>query len=192
MSDEKIVTKNMGYMLLSFLAPVALIVVGMFLTVKLDNQSVGSVVSILLFAAAVGWWSYGSPAILKKSGKKLEKLMDEQGLNRNMTFNGKNAIVIVDVVHGKLGLTYRWNPMKQYIIPASRVEKAWVDDGKSGKGITEGSARVGFLFTVDGVTNRVDTFVSNQRFKMTDNRILTGISKADSVVEAINAAKAAN
>lgn len=42
---------------------------------------------------------------------------------------------------------------------------------------------------VDGIKIRVDTFTSNQRFRMNDNYILTGISKADMMVQTIEKAR---
>lgn len=69
------------------------------------------------------------------------------------------------------------------------MEKAWVDDGLSGAGFMAGSSRVSFLFIIDGIKVRVDTFTSNQRFKMDSDYILTGISKADMMVEMIEKAK---
>ena len=192
MSGEKVKKIDWGYTLIYIFAPIVLIVVGTFLAVKLmPDSSAGPFIPMVLFLLSMAWWLMGGRNALKNGANKLAKEMDAQGLTRNMTFNGRGCVVVVDTVHGKLGLVYAWNPRKQYIIPASRVEKAWVDDGRSGKGITEGSGRVSFLFTVDGVKNRVDTFASNTRFKMNDNRILTGISKADSMVELINAAKEA-
>ena len=53
----------------------------------------------------------------------------------------------------------------------------------------EGSSRVSFLFILDGIKIRVDTFTSNQRFRMDSNYILTGISKADMVVKTIEEAR---
>lgn len=52
-----------------------------------------------------------------------------------------------------------------------------------------GSSRVSFLFILDGIKIRVDTFTSNQRFRMDSNYILTGISKADMVVKTIEEAR---
>lgn len=59
-----------------------------------------------------------------------------------------------------------------------------------GSGFMEGSSRVSFLFTIDDIKVRVDTFTSNQRFRMDDKHILTGISKADMMVKSIEEAKA--
>ena len=115
--------------------------------------------------------------------------MDEKGFNRKQTFYGKGKVVIIDTDKGQIGLVFFWNPFKTYIIPASKVSKAWVDDGKGGIGFLEGSSRVSFLFTVDDIKIRVDTFTSNQRFRMDSDYILTGISKADMMVKMIEEAR---
>ena len=71
----------------------------------------------------------------------------------------------------------------------SRIQRAWVDDGAAGGGFLRGSSRVSFLFQVDGVKIRVDTFTSNKRWRMDSDYILTGISKADVMVEVLEQAK---
>ena len=53
----------------------------------------------------------------------------------------------------------------------------------------EGSSRVSFLFNIDDVKIRVNTFTSNQRWRMDSEYILTGISKADMMVEVIEKAR---
>ena len=53
----------------------------------------------------------------------------------------------------------------------------------------EGSSRVSFLFNIDDVKIRVNTFTSNQRWRMDSDYILTGISKADMMVEVIETAR---
>ena len=52
-----------------------------------------------------------------------------------------------------------------------------------------GSSRVSFLFTIDGVRIRVNTFTSNKRWRMDSDYILTGISKADMMAEVLEEAK---
>lgn len=192
MENEKIKKIDWLYMLIFLLAPVVVLAGGTALLVRFsDGTGPAAFIPFLLAVGALVWWTAGAKNALKSGAAKLAKAMDEQGLTRNMTFNGKGCVVIVDVEHGKLGLVYAKNPRKQYIIPASRVEKAWTDDGKTGKGITEGTMRVSFLFTVDGIQSRVDTFTSNTRWKMDHPNILEAISKADSMVEMITAAKGA-
>ena len=189
MNNEKIKKTNLLYLLIFIIAPIVIGGAVLAIDVLMLPQNIGPVVSILVFAAAVAWWSYGAKAILKKQQKKLEKQLDEQGFRRNQTFNSKGCVVIVDVNTGMMALLFTWNPFHPYVLSASRISKVWVDDGRSGKGITEGSSQVSFLFTIDGVTIRVYTFTSNKRWKMTDNYILTGISKADMMAEVLENAR---
>ena len=80
---------------------------------------------------------------------------------------------------GKIGLLFFWSPFQVQVAPASRVTKAWTDDGAGGAGFMRGTSRVSFLFVIDGIKIRVNTFISNQRWKMNDEKVLEGISKAD-------------
>ncbi len=189
---EKVQKKNMGYLLGYILGPAAVValcyVIGA--TVFRDG-GYGAVVCFLgspLLAAA--WYILAGRIFYKSGVKKLDAAMDEQGLFRNQTFNGRGCTVIVDMDKGMLGLAFFWNPFKQYIIPAGRITKTWVDDGCHGAGVMKGSSQVSFLFTVDGaVTVRVYTFSSNRRWRMDSDYILTGISKADKMVEVLETAK---
>lgn len=137
------------------------------------------------------WWIFAGSFIFKKKTKELEARFSKEGYKRNHTFYGRGKTVILDIEKGMMGIVFFWNPFESYITPASRITKAWVDDGKMGSGFMEGSSRVSFLFTIDNDINvRVDTFTSNQRFRMDDKHILTAISKADMMVQSINLAKA--
>lgn len=127
--------------------------------------------------------------LFKRNSKNFEKTLDETGFKRAHTFYGRGKTVFIDTENGKIGLVFFWNPTKTYTVPASKVESAWVDDGKGGVGFMEGSSRVSFLFTIDGIKIRVDTFTSNQRFRMDSDYILTGISKAEVMVKMIEEAK---
>jgi len=135
------------------------------------------------------WWCFAGRLIYKKTRKKLEKQLDDNGFIRNQTFYGSGCTVVVDTENGNIAMAFFWNPKETYILPASRITKAWVDDGKSGVGVFEGSGRVSFLFTIDKIKIRVNTFTSNQRFRMDSEYILTGISKADMMVEILETAR---
>lgn len=135
------------------------------------------------------WWCFGGTLLFKQKQKKFFSELDEKKFERNHTFYGRGSTVVVDAVNGSVAILFFWNPFESFIVPASRVSKAWVDDGKGGAGFLEGSSRVSFLFTIDDVTIRVNTFTSNQRWRMDSEYILTGISKADMMVEVIEAAK---
>lgn len=135
------------------------------------------------------WWTFAGRFIYKQKQKKLEKELDESGFKRNQTFYGSGCTVIIDVENGKIALLFFWNPTESFILPANRITKTWVDDGKSGMGFMAGSSRVSFLFKVDDINIRVNTFTSNQRWRMDSDYILTGISKADKMVEILEEAR---
>ncbi len=188
--EEKIKKINIVYLLGSIFAPILICLVCFAISAKFFPKGTGAVILIMVPPAiAFVWWTFGLSMVFKNRTKNFEKELDGMKFNRNQTFYGKGKTVIIDLEQGKLGIIFFWNPFKTYILPASRIEKAWVDDGKGGAGFLEGSSRVSFLFIVDGIKVRVDTFTSNQRFRMDSNYILTGISKADMMVKMIEEAR---
>lgn len=135
------------------------------------------------------WWVFGGKFIYNQKRKELEKKLDETGFKRMQTFYGTGNMVSVDSENGKIAILFFWNPFESYILPTSRISKAWTDDGKSGAGFMAGSSRVSFLFIIDDIKVRVNTFTSNQRWRMDSDYILEGISKADMMVEVLEKAK---
>jgi len=190
-TNEKIKRVNPLFALGYIGIPIAAFLILSTIAVSLiKNPGVGNIVTILAAALVVLWFSVLGGKFYKSKVKQFEAELDDMGFKRNQTFNGKGETVIVDIAGGKVAVIFFWNPLKKYIVSASKVEKAWVDDGRSGSGIMEGSQRVRFCFILDGVRINVNTFISNTRYKMTDNYILDGISKADLMVEVLNDAKA--
>lgn len=152
----------------------------------------GNMAAILIMGPviiSVIWWIFGGKIIFKQKQKKMEEELSQSGFNRNQTFYADGSTVVVDTENGKIAIIFYWNPFQRYILPANRITKVWVDDGKSGAGIIEGSSRVSFLFNIDNVKIRVNTFTSNQRWRMDSEYILTGISKADMMAEVIETAR---
>ncbi|MDE6281025.1 MAG: hypothetical protein K2M15_04425, partial [Oscillospiraceae bacterium] len=141
---------------------------------------------------SVAWWILGPTSIWNQKKKQMMKQLDSQGFNRNQTFYGSNQTVAVDIRQGKVALLFFWNPFEQYILSAGRITKTWTEDGAGGAGFMRGTSRVGFLFLIDGVKVRVNTFTSNQRWRMDDPKILEAISKADMMVQVLDAAKQAS
>lgn len=190
-TNEKIKRFNPLYAVGFIVIPIAVMLILTTISVTLiKNPGVGNIVSILGAAFVVLWFSVLGRVFYKSRVKQFEKELDDMGFKRNQTFNGKGETVIVDVAGGKVAVIFYWNPFKKYIVSASKVEKAWVDDGRTGSGMFEGSQRVRFCLILDGVRFNVNTFISNTRYKMTDNYILDGISKADLMVEVLKEAKA--
>lgn len=190
--EEKIQKTNILYLLGYIFVPIIICALGYTLCyLCFRDGGTGAVVTTMVPSIlAFIWWVFGGSFIFKRKTKELEQRFTSEGYTRNQTFYGRGKTVVLDIDKGMLGIVFFWNPFKSYIIPASRVQNAWVDDGKMGAGFMEGSSRVSFLFVIDNIKIRVDTFTSNQRFRMDDKHILTGISKADLMVQNINAAKA--
>lgn len=190
--EEKIQKTNILYLLGYIFVPIIICALCYLLCyLCFRDGGTGAVLTTLVptILAAI-WWIFSGSLIFKKKTKELEQTFTDQGYKRNQTFYGKGKTVVLDIDKGMLGIAFFWNPCKTYIIPASRVEKAWTDDGKMGSGFMEGSSMVKFVFIVDGIKISVPTFQSNQRFRMDDKHILTGISKADMMVKYIEEAKA--
>lgn len=182
---------NMAYLLLYFLTPVAVFALCVGVSIKIEVVGFWALVTFfgpVAFAAL--WWILGGGVLYKQKKKQMKEQLGSSGFARNHIFDSSGCTVSVDVGHGKIAMLFRWNPFKLYVVPASRITRAWVDDGRAGAGFMEGSSRVSFLFLVDGTKVRVNTFTSNRRWSMGSDYILTGISKADLMVEVLNAAKA--
>lgn len=191
--NEKIQKINWLYLLGYIFIPIIVCALGYTLCyLCFRDGGTGAVVTTMVpTILAIIWWVFGGSVIFKKKTKDLEKRFTDEGYRRNQTFYGRGQTVTLDVEKGIMGIVFFWNPFKTYILPASRISRAWTDDGKMGAGFMEGSSRVSFIFTIDQNINvRVNTFMSNQRFRMDDKRILTGISKADLMVKNIEEARA--
>lgn len=188
--DTKVKKINVLYMLGYIFGPMLICAICFFLSYKFFPK--GTMAVILLMGPSflsVAWWIFAGRFIFKKKQKEFEKLLDENDFKRDHTFYADGCTVIIDDKNGEMALIFFWNPFETYIVSLKRVERTWVDDGKSGAGVFAGSGRVSFLFTIDGVKVRVNTFTSNQRWRMDSEYILTGISKADMMVKTIEEAK---
>ncbi len=189
--QEKIKKLDICYLIAYILAPIAICAICYTICYFCFRKGgTGAVMTTLVPSIlAIVWWVFGGSLLFKRKTRELEKTFAEAGYKRNHTFYGRGKTVVLDIEKGMLGISFFWNPFDTYILPASRVEKAWTDDGKMGSGFMEGSSMVRFIFIVDGIKIAVPTFQSNQRFRMDDKHILTGISKADMMVQSIEEAK---
>lgn len=190
MKNEKIKKISIPYLLAYIFIPI--IICAFCFLLSALYFPIGSMAAILFMVPtflSFLWWFLGGKIIYKQEKKKVEKELDKNGFKRNHTFYGNGSMVVIDTNHNNIALLFFWNPFKSYILPASRITKAWVDDGKTGAGIMEGSSYVSFLFIIDGVKIRVNTFASNRRWRMDSNYILTGISKADMMVKILETAR---
>lgn len=190
MENKKIKKVNLLYLISYIMIPIIICAICFYISYLFFPKGTGAVILLMVPPAlSFIWWFFGGEILYKQKRKAFEKELDEKGFARNQTFYTRGKTVIINTEEGKIGLLFFFNPFESFIVDAKRVEKAWVDDGKTGIGFMEGSSQVSFLFKIDNIKIRVYTFTSNQRFRMDSNYILTGISKADLMVKAIEEAK---
>ena len=192
MENKKVKKTNALYLLGYILVPIVIIILCAWLETKVFLFE-GTMRSVLLTGPtilSIIWWVFGGRTLFHSKIKAMEKELDAKGFTRNHTFNSGNCTVIVDAANGQIALIFFWNPFEYFVLPANRISKAWVDDGRFGSGFMAGSSRVSFLFVVDGIKIRVNTFTSNKRWRMDSDYILTGISKADMMVKVLTSAGA--
>lgn len=185
METQKIQKVNPLYLLANIFIPVIAMVLGIVLVAVIPNSGVGTVIIMVVLFASIIWWSIGTGKVYEKKREAKLKELDTQGFTRNHTFNADGCTVAVDAVHGKIAMVFKWNPSQCFVISAGRVGKMWVDDGKTPLG---GTSRVSFLFMVDEMKIRVNTFTSNKVWGMKSNYVLEALSKADMMIETLKTA----
>lgn len=190
-TPDKVQKINYAYLLGYIFVPLVIATAGFAIGyLFFRDGGTGAVVCFMaLPMLAVFWWIFAGRNIYRLSKKRMVKQLEKAGIDCRQIFYSNNSVVSLDMKQGKIGMIFFWNPFTVQVVPTSRVTRAWTDDGASGAGITRGTARVSFLFEIDGVRVRVNTFISNQRWKLNDQRVLEGISKADMWVQVLDQAR---
>ena len=194
MDTNKVKKVSIVYLLAAIFLPIALIILGGVLagTVFIDDSTLFMVLSCGPLLLSALWWVVGLNALWKQRKQAVLDQLPSLGFRGCQVFHGSSQLVVVDVQQGKVALLFFWNPFQPFVMSAGRITKAWTDDGAFGAGFMRGTSRVSFLFLVDDIRVRVNTFTSNQRWKMDDPRILEGVSKADMMVQVLAQAKQAS
>ena len=192
METQQVKKVNYVYLLCYILIPLAAAAAGLLIgyTFFPDGGHGAAICMFVIPLLAVLWWIFAGRNIYRLGKKRMVKQLDEMGIDRRQIFYSDGCVVSMDMERGKIGLLFFWNPFQVQVVPAGRVAKAWTDDGAKGAGFMRGTSRVSFLFEIDGITIRVNTFISNQRWKMNDEKVLEGISKADLWVQVLEQARA--
>ena len=190
MKTDQLKKTNYVYVLGYVFIPLAVAALGLFIgSLYFHDGGAGAVVCMMGGpAAAILWWIFGGNAIYKLGKGRMLKQLDEAGFDRRQIFYSDGCVVAMDINRAEMALLFYWNPFAVQIAPASRVTRAWTDDGAAGPGVLRGTSRVSFVFEVDDIKIRVNTFISNQRWKMNDDKVLEGISKADLWVQVLDQA----
>ncbi len=187
MESQQIKKLNVGYLLFYIFIP---LVVGAIFTAlsfwALQDDTVAMMVMVIVLCC-IFWWSLCPGIVYNNTRKKYLAELDARGFIRNYTFKGDGCTVAVNLQNGQIAMIFKWNPRQYFVLPANHITNLWVDDGK----MLGGSSRVSFLFILDGVKVRVNTFTSNRVWSMKSNYIVEGISKANIMVENLRQASAA-
>ena len=184
MEQQKIKKVSWVYAISVFLIPLIIMIGLLVASIKLIENEVGIVLWTVGIIGGILWFIIGPDQIYRKKRDKKMQALDASGFVRNHTFNADGCTVAVDVVHGNIAMVFKWNPGTCFVVPATRISNIWVDDGK----MMGGTRRVSFLFIVDGVKVRVNTFTSNRTWSMKSNYVLEALSKADMMIERFQAA----
>lgn len=191
MTTDQVKKTSYVYLLCYILIPLAAAAAGVYIGWRYFRAGgAGAVICFVVVpGAAILWWIFGGSALYKLGKRRMLKRLDGMGVDRRQIFYSDSCVVSVDMEQGKIGLLFFWNPLQVQVLPASRVTRAWADEGAGGAGFMRGTSRVSFLFELDGVRIRVNTFTSNQRWKLNDEKVLEGISKADLWVQVLEQAR---
>lgn len=184
MEQQKIQKVNIVYALLVILIPLIIMIGLLAASILWIEGDAGIALWSVGIIGGILWFIIGPDQIYRKKRDKRMKELDASGYVRNHTFNADGCTVAVDVAHGKIAMVFKWNPSNCFVLPANRITNVWVDDGK----MMGGTRRVSFLFIVDGVKVRVNTFTSNRSWSMKSNYVLEALSKADMMIERLQAA----
>ena len=184
MEQQRIQKVSITYAVLMILIPLVIMIGLLAASILYIEGDAGVVVWSVGLIGGILWFIIGPDKIYKKKKEKKMKELDASGYVRNHTFNADGCTVAVDIAHGKIAMVFKWNPSNCFVVPANRITNVWVDDGK----MLGGTRRVSFLFIVDGVKVRVNTFTSNRSWSMKSNYVLEALSKADMMVEYLQAA----
>ena len=191
MKTDQVKKINYAYLLGYILIPLAVAALSLFIgwmsfqSGEFKTAACTATVPLL----AILWWAFAARRIYRLGEKRMVRRLDEMGIDCRQIFYSDSCAVSIDMERGRLGLLFFWNPFQVQVVSVGLVTKAWTDDGARGFGFLRGSSRVSFLFMLDGVKIRVNTFVSNRKWKMTDDKILEGISKADMWVHILDRAR---
>lgn len=121
------------------------------------------------------------PILYAIMGKVLAKKVETDTFQPNYTFHSSTAKLWIDVAGGKLAVLTRGNPFRLQYLSAENVDRAYTD--------SHNTSNIKFIVVINGVKLKIPTFVSNRFYSRTHEKVVTGINKADTYVEALLAAK---
>lgn len=135
-----------------------------------------SVLAWIFLLMALAWGTFTS--LLTKGAYKR---VDSLPYQFKSSFQGRNGRLLIDVEHGMIGFISTYNPFEIQIFNASRIGKA--------ETIASTMTGVRFVFELDGKKITMYTLLSNRAVNLKSGIGAEAISKADTFVELLMAAK---
>lgn len=122
-------------------------------------------------------WGTLTPLLTKGTYKKIDSLP----YRFDSSFQGRNGRLLIDVENGMIGFISAYNPFEIQIFNASRIERM--------ETIASTMTGVRFVFYLDGKKITMYTLLSNRAVNLKSSMGVEAISKADTFVELLKAAK---
>lgn len=145
----------------------------------------GAVLGLSIVFSVIAWifllmalaWGTLTPFLTKGAYKRIDSLPYQF----KSSFQGRNGRLLIDVEHGMIGFISAYNPFEIQIFNASRIGKA--------ETIASTMTGVRFVFELDGKKITMYTLLSNRAVYLKSGIGAEAISKADTFVELLMAAK---
>jgi len=99
----------------------------------------------------------------------------------NSTFTSRAGMLLIDVEGGTIGYISAYNPLEIQVFSASRIERP--------KTVASTMTGVRFVFYLDGKKITIYTLLSNRAVNLKSGMGAEAVSKADTFVELLSAAK---
>ncbi|MCM1182667.1 MAG: hypothetical protein NC337_04745 [Roseburia sp.] len=125
---------------------------------------------------AVAWGDFTS-IFVKRTAKRIEELP----YNFNSSFKSRGGMLFIDVENGMIAFISAYNPQKIQVFSASRIDNP--------KTIASMMSGVRFVFYLDGKKITMYTLLSNRMVSLKSGIGAEAVSKADTFVELLQAAK---
>ena len=135
-----------------------------------------SFIAWMILLMMIGWGTL-TPLLTKGTYKRVDSLPYQF----NSSFQGRNGRLLIDVEGGMIGFISAYNPFEIQIFNASRIDRI--------ETIASTMTGVRFVFYLDGKKMTMYTLLSNRAVNLKSSMGVEAISKADTFVELLKAAK---
>lgn len=130
----------------------------------------------MIILMLLGWGTL-TPFLTKGAYKRIDSLP----YRFNSSFQGRNGRLLIDVDRGMIGFISAYNPFEIQVFNASRIDRI--------ETIASNMTGVRFVFYLDGKKITMYTLLSNRAVNLKSNMGVEAISKADTFVGLLKAAK---